>query len=178
MYAAHVLALQPQPESEEATLISAAQGGNRAAFGRLYERYVRMIHGIVLSSVPYADAEDVVQDVFVTAMKRIGSLREAGALGGWLATIARNAAHDLHRRRREIGELDGREATRDRVNVEAIAVLEEIQRLPEAYRETLIMRLVEQMTGPEIAERTGMTPASVRVNLCRGMKMLRERLAP
>ena len=49
-----------------------------------------------------------------------------------------------------------------------------IRGLPEAYRETLIMRLVEGMTGPEIAARTGLTPESVRVNLCRGMKMLRE----
>jgi RNA polymerase sigma-70 factor, ECF subfamily len=38
------------------------------------------------------------------------------------------------------------------------------------------MRLVEGLTGPEIAELTGMTPESVRVNLCRGMKILRERL--
>ena len=49
-----------------------------------------------------------------------------------------------------------------------------IRGLPEAYRETLIMRLVEGMTGPEIAKVTGLTPQSVRVNLCRGMKMLRE----
>ena len=51
-----------------------------------------------------------------------------------------------------------------------------IRSLPEAYRETLVLRLVEGMTGPEIAERTGLTPASVRVNLHRGMKMLREKL--
>jgi RNA polymerase sigma-70 factor (ECF subfamily) len=48
--------------------------------------------------------------------------------------------------------------------------------LPEAYRETLLMRLVEGLTGPEIALRTGLTPDSVRVNLHRGMKLLRERL--
>ena len=51
-----------------------------------------------------------------------------------------------------------------------------IQRLPESYRETLVLRLVEGMTGPEIAARTGLTAASVRVNLHRGMKLLRERL--
>jgi RNA polymerase sigma-70 factor, ECF subfamily len=39
-----------------------------------------------------------------------------------------------------------------------------------------VLRLVEGMTGPEIAARTGLTPASVRVNLHRGMKQLRERL--
>ena len=62
------------------------------------------------------------------------------------------------------------------VDSDAFLVLARIRSLPEAYRETLIMRLVEGMTGPEIAERSGLTPESVRVNLCRGMKMLRELL--
>ena len=55
-------------------------------------------------------------------------------------------------------------------------LLDQIRALPERYRETLAMRLVEGMTGPEIAQRTGLTEGSVRVNLCRGMKILRERL--
>jgi RNA polymerase sigma-70 factor (ECF subfamily) len=59
---------------------------------------------------------------------------------------------------------------------DAVLVLEQIRSLPEAYRETLLMRLVEGMTGPEIARQTGLKPESVRVNLCRGMKMLRELL--
>ena len=59
---------------------------------------------------------------------------------------------------------------------EARAALEAIRSLPEAYRETLILRLVEGMTGVEIAERTGLTHGSVRVNLHRGLKVLRERL--
>ena len=54
-----------------------------------------------------------------------------------------------------------------------MAVLAAIRRLPEAYRETLVLRLVEGLTGPEIAERTGLQPGSVRVNLHRGMQMLR-----
>jgi hypothetical protein len=57
---------------------------------------------------------------------------------------------------------------------DALAVLSLIQRLPEAYRETLVLRLVEGMTGPEIAERTGLKPGSVRVNLHRGLQFLRE----
>ena len=56
------------------------------------------------------------------------------------------------------------------------AILDVIRSLPDAYSETLILRMVEGMTGPEIAVRTGLTHGSVRVNLCRGMRMLRERL--
>jgi RNA polymerase sigma-70 factor (ECF subfamily) len=55
-------------------------------------------------------------------------------------------------------------------------VLSAIRTLPIAYRETLTLRLVEGMTGPEIAARTGLTEGSVRVNLCRGMSLLRARL--
>ena len=55
-------------------------------------------------------------------------------------------------------------------------MLERIQSLPEAYRETLIMRFVEGLTGPEIAELTGMTHGSIRVNLHRGMTLLRAAL--
>jgi RNA polymerase sigma-70 factor (ECF subfamily) len=59
---------------------------------------------------------------------------------------------------------------------QAAFVLDAIRGLPETYRETLVLRLVEGMTGPEIAGRTGLQPDSVRVNLCRGMKLLREKL--
>ena len=68
--------------------------------------------------------------------------------------------------------LEGRNPPED----EARSVLAAIHTLPAAYRETLILRLVEGLSGPEIAARTGMTPGSVRVNLHRGMKQLREKL--
>jgi RNA polymerase sigma-70 factor (ECF subfamily) len=62
------------------------------------------------------------------------------------------------------------------LNRTAKEILDLIRQLPDAYRETLVFRFVEGMTGPEIAARTGLTPASVRVNLHRGMKMLREKM--
>ncbi len=52
-----------------------------------------------------------------------------------------------------------------------------VRQLPETYSETLVLRLVEGLSGPEIADRTGMTHGSVRVNLTRGMAMLRPILA-
>ncbi|HKB16102.1 MAG TPA: sigma factor-like helix-turn-helix DNA-binding protein, partial [Planctomycetota bacterium] len=55
-------------------------------------------------------------------------------------------------------------------------VLRFLRTLPEAYRETLAMRLVEGMSGPQIAAASGLTHGSVRVNLHRGMKLLRARL--
>jgi RNA polymerase sigma-70 factor (ECF subfamily) len=62
------------------------------------------------------------------------------------------------------------------VRLDAARALRAIRELPDAYRETLVLRLVEGLTGPEIAALTGLTPDSVRVNLHRGFKLLRERL--
>lgn len=167
------------PQTLEDALVRAAAQGDRAAFGELYSRYARMVHGILLARVPPADAEDLVQDVFLSAMNQIGTLRAAAAFPGWLAAIARHRAMDHFRAVRNFAPLDDHVArTRgtNGANTGTFEVLELIRSLPEAYRETLILRLVEGMTGPEIAARTGLTAESVRVNLCRGIKMLRRLL--
>src|SRR3954469_8452947 len=83
---------------DELRLVSAARTGDRGAFGALYALYGRLVHGIVLARVPRADVDDLVQDVFVQAMQRLGSLRDPRAFGGWLAAIARNLATDHLRR--------------------------------------------------------------------------------
>ncbi|HXN29303.1 MAG TPA: sigma-70 family RNA polymerase sigma factor [Candidatus Acidoferrales bacterium] len=162
--------------SQDAQLVEAARGGDHAAFGELYGRYARMVHGVLLAHVPYAEVDDLVQDVFLVALSHLGSLREPRAFAGWLLAIARNRANDFHRRPRAAQEFQGWVVSNDPDEQEARAALAAIHSLPEAYRETLSMRLVEGMTGPEIAARTGMTPASVRVNLHRGMKQLRAKL--
>ena len=162
--------------SQDAQLVLAARGGDRAAFGELYERFGRMVHGVLLAHVPYAEVDDLVQDVFLIALRRLDSLREPVAFAGWLLAIARNRANDFHRRPRPSEEFQEVSGNKDPDEHEAQAALAAIQSLPEAYRETLSLRLVEGMTGPEIAARTGLTPASVRVNLHRGMKQLREKL--
>lgn len=169
----------PDREIEQEDLVREAQSGDRGAFGALYGRYVRMVHGVLLSRVPADDVEDLVQDVFVTALRQIASLHAPEAFGGWLAAIARNRATDFYRSPlRRWDELDNALPGRanEEARREAQAVLKAIRELPEAYRETLMLRLVEGMTGPEIAEQTNLTPDSVRVNLFRGMKLLRERL--
>ncbi|MBD3298395.1 MAG: sigma-70 family RNA polymerase sigma factor [candidate division Zixibacteria bacterium] len=163
-------------ESQEAAVVAQARAGNRRAFAKLHQRFAPMVHGILLARVPRAEVDDLMQDVFLSALKRLDSLREDVAFGPWLATIARNRATDYHRRKRTMDELPEHLPSNDPPRGEAQRVLDVIETLPEAYRETLILRLVEDMTGPEIAERTGLTPGSVRVNLHRGMKLLRERL--
>jgi len=177
--------------SDDARMVAAARDGDREAFGRLYHRYARMVHGVLLAHAPHQEVADLVHDVFLQALRRLASLRDPAAFPGWLAMIARNRARDHFRRARPQEALPDDDAAPENAVAganfsspaaspsaayEARAALEAIQSLPEAYRETLVLRLVEGMTGEEIAQRTGLSPASVRVNLHRGMKQLREKL--
>jgi RNA polymerase sigma-70 factor (ECF subfamily) len=176
-----VLPAERANASDEA-LVRAAQSGDRSAFGALYERYSRIVHGILLARVPRPVAEDLLQDVFLQALPRLASLREVAKFGGWLAAIARNRANDYYRRAKPVEEWNEgvREASGGWAGgadvADGLFLLEAVRSLPEAYRETLILRFVEGLTGPEIAEKTGLKHGSVRVNLYRGMQMLREKL--
>jgi RNA polymerase sigma-70 factor (ECF subfamily) len=158
-----------------AELVTAAHGGNRAAFAGLYERFHRVVHAVALARVPACDAGDVVQDVFADAWRKLARLRDPAAFPGWIVAIARNRATDAARRRHPVG-VHADLAVDPPPHIEAARALRAIRELPDTYRETLVMRLVEGFTGPEIAEHTGMSPESVRVHLHRGIKLLRERL--
>ncbi len=170
---------------EEDSLVSAARAGDRAAFGRLYDRYARMVHGILLARVPPREVDDLVQEVFLLALRQLHSLRDISRFAAWLSTITRNRANDYFRKSIpddkvtepvSEGQTENRPGN-DAAEREAAVILAVVRALPETYREPLILRLVEGMTGPEIAARTGLTHGSVRVNLCRGMQLLREKLA-
>lgn len=163
---------------DDITLVEAARDGDRLAFASLYQLYSPMVHGVILAHAPRQEAGDLVQEVFLRALRELRGLRDPAAFGGWLASIARNRAHDHFRRSRPTDELPDTLASPGQASddMEAERVLAVVRGLPEAYRETMILRLVEGMSGPEIAERTGLTAGSVRVNLHRGMKLLREQL--
>jgi len=172
-------------DDSDAALVKAAQEGRRDAFGQLYERYARMVHGILLARVPVAEVEDLVHEVFLRALPRLHGLRQPSRFGAWLAAIARNIAKDYYRQPRVHIECPDEWAAADANAApselgrrrETAEILESVRGLPEAYRETLILRLVEGMTGPEIAAKTGLSHGSVRVNLNRGMQQLRDKLA-
>jgi RNA polymerase sigma-70 factor (ECF subfamily) len=167
---------QPQEQAVEVVLVRAVLDGDRDCFARLYALYAPLVHGILLARVPRAEVDDLVQDIFLHAYKKLHTLRDSAAFGPWIAMIARNRAVDFHRRSREMVEINDDMRGSAAHDSRAAEILELIRSLPEAYRETLVLRLVEGMTGPEIAARTGLTAASVRVNLHRGMKQLREKL--
>lgn len=157
-------------------LVRAAREAVPGAHERLYRRFAPVVHGVLLGYVQKADADDLTQEVFAHALPRLGELREPAAFPGWIVRIARRAALDAMRRRAPltgatVEYVDGAASPEDRLD--AARALAAIRALPPAYRETLLLRLVEGLSGPEIAQRTGLTPGSVRVNLHRGMAQLR-----
>jgi RNA polymerase sigma-70 factor, ECF subfamily len=165
-------------EDPLATVLAGARAGDGAAFAALYRRFASVVHGIALARVGPADADDLVQEVFVTVHRALGRVRDPRAFPGWIVAVSRNAATDRLRRkarardRSALVDLPAREAPREDGELRG-RVLARLQELPEAYREPLLLRLVEGLSGPEIAERTGLTPGSVRVNLSRGLALLR-----
>ncbi len=159
--------------------VASARHGDKAAFTSLHDHFCGMVHGIVISKVPAADAPDLTQDVFVIALQKLTTLEDDAAFGGWLAQVARaRIARFLRDRPKEdsLPDEPGVPAPDASGAPDARKVLQALRAMPEAYSETLAMRLIEGMTGPEIAEATGLTPGSVRVNLHRGMALLKEKL--
>ena len=98
--------------AEDGRLVLAARDGDRSAFELLYDRYARLVHGLLLARVSRDEVDDLVQDVFLAAWRRLDDLRDPAAFGGWVAMIARNRATDFHRRTTDFVELpDNLDAT-------------------------------------------------------------------
>jgi len=167
---------QSQEPAIEVLLVKAVLEGDREGFAQLYDLYAPLVHGILLARVPRTEVADLVQDIFLHAFKKLHTLRDGAAFGPWIAMIARNRATDFYRSSRPTLEVTEQTAIAKPPNRTATEILDLIRSLPEAYREPLVLRFVEGMTGPEIAARTGLTAPSVRVNLHRGLKLLREKM--
>lgn len=160
----------------DAALVKGAQAGDREAFSSLYRRHGAFIHALVLARVPVAAADDLTQETFLRAWDRLAQLREPEAFVAWLSQLARRMAAEHLRSARPTESLPDAVPVHDAPRAEAAAVIEVIRTLAEPYVEPLLLRLVEGMSGKEIAERTGLTPGSVRVNLHRGFRLLRAAL--
>ncbi len=165
----------------DSALLARARAGDRRAFADLYVRYAGLVRAVLLVRAPRSDCDDLTQDVFIRAWQRLDELRRDDSLGPWLAAMARTRARDnrraaARRARREAAAGAHPHRGPRAEGITAAHVLDAIRSLPEAYRDTLALRLIEQMPGPLIARRLGMTEGSVRVNLHRGMKLLREQL--
>jgi RNA polymerase sigma-70 factor (ECF subfamily) len=160
-----------------ADLARAAAAGDRSAFGALHQALAPAVHAVLVARLPAAEVDDVLQEVMLAAWRALPSLRDAEAVGPWVLTIARRASARFHGRRHAPAEDLPEELVDPKARSGSGAeILAQLRELPAAYRETLAMRLVEGWSSRRIADATGLTEPSVRVNLSRGLGLLRERL--
>lgn len=165
----------------DGSLVSAAQGGERAAFGELLRRHYDRIHGLAWQMTgSRADADDIAQDVCCTLVEKLGSFRGEALFSTWLCGIVFNSCRDHHRRRRsfqgfaqKLGVLagltrgpDGRDL-HDKMWIESA-----ISRLKPAYRDTVILVAGQQLTHAEAAEILGVTESTVSWRMHEVRRML------
>src|SRR5688500_14248752 len=130
---ANAAAEQSQETAIEGVLVRAVLDGDRDGFARLYDLYAPLVHGILLARVPRAEVDDLVQDIFLHAFKKLHTLRDAAAFGPWIAMIARNRAIDFHRRTRATVEITDDVGGSNTSDTRAKEILELIRSLPDAY---------------------------------------------
>lgn len=175
----------------DAELVGGSLDGDREAFGRIVERYQRLLCSLAYSATgSLSESEDLAQEAFVEAWRRLGSLREPEKLRAWLCGILRNK---VHRQRR----LDGREPARRADNLEMaeevasageppadLAMDKEeqgilwsaLERVPELYREPLVLYYREHRSVEHVAVALDLTEDAVKQRLSRGRKLLQERV--
>lgn len=173
----------PDPDLDPWELVAAAQGGDREAFGGLYERYARVVFRVVLSRVrDHSLAEDLTSETFLRALRGIEGVSEQGRVGAWLVTIAGNLVRDHYKSSRyqrerlippPADELDvsypwGPAARAPDPEGTAIVAAEveelerELVRLSPLQRECLRLRFLAGLSVSEAASVMGRTEGAVK----------------
>ncbi len=189
------LALQGTPPTacSEHELVAAVRRGDDRAFEVLFARYEQRITAYVAGMVgDHARAEDIRQDVFISALRRMRATQREIAFKPWIYEIAKNACIDEFRRARRAAEVafeeeDGSAIATPTVLVHAPApdvAIESKQRLDdlcgafgglsESHHRVLVLRELEGLSYREIGERLGMTRAMVESTLFRARRRLTE----
>ena len=188
------------PTDEDRDLVRRARAGDFAAVEALVSKYERRLYGLALRMVRHRqDAEEVVQQTFLSVIEHLQGFREESSFYTWLMRIATNHGLALLRKRKSRGTVELRDdGSRDsddqlphpqfiapwRETPEKIAMARETGRLlsdaldelDEKHRVVFILRDVEGLSTSETAQALGISEANVKVRLLRARLKLRERL--
>ncbi len=178
-------------DASDAELVAACLAGSREAYGRIVGRYQRLLCSLAYSAVgSVSESEDIAQEAFIEGWRELASLREPQKLRAWMCGILR---HKVSRRRRR----DGREPSARAESLEAAnayaseeepasqsamkneeqAILwSELERVPELYREPLVLYYREHRSVEHVAAALDLTEDAVKQRLARGRKILQERV--
>lgn len=172
-------------ETDLATLVAAAQEGDRLAFGEIVDRYEGMVRSVALRRLgDYAEAQELCQEVFMKAMQRLVQLKEPAALGGWLRQITVRMAINRQVRRKPVVSaepqtleatcIDGQTPLDSALTSErALQVRDGLDRLGELDRSTLVAFYVD---GASLNEMSASFEAPVGT-IKRRLHVARKRLA-
>jgi RNA polymerase sigma factor (sigma-70 family) len=177
--------------NNDAELVNGTLAGNRDAFGLIVSRYQSLICSLAYSATgSFGQSEDLAQETFITAWKHLGHLRERDKLRSWLCGIARNRINNFLRR-------EGREPVRTAEPLENVAethaaeplpaeqtisneeqaiLWRSLERIPEIYREPLVLFYREHQSIEAVAQNLDLTEDTVKQRLSRGRKMLQEQV--
>jgi RNA polymerase sigma factor (sigma-70 family) len=179
----------PMKEYTDAELVSRSVAGDRDAFSRIVSRYQILICSLAYNRLGnLGQSEDVAQETFITAWKHLRLLREPEKLRSWLCGIVRNRLHKYVQRetREPASRGDSLELVQETPNTEAQpseqaidreeeAILwRALERMPELYREPLILYYRENQSINEVALALELTEDTVKQRLSRGRKLLQE----
>jgi RNA polymerase sigma-70 factor (ECF subfamily) len=185
-------------ETDDTTLLDQARGGDRAALEALLARHQRRVYRFGLKMCrDEEDAKDVLQETLLAVARTVKDFRGASSVSTWLYTIARSFCIKKRRRSKFAPEheesLDAREPGSEARQVaddarpadeslagrQIEAALEQaIGALEPMYREVLVLRDVEGLTAPEVAEVMGLTVEAVKSRLHRARVAVRAAVAP
>src|SRR5919107_3359803 len=186
--------LEPAAVITDHKLVAAVRRGDDRAFETLYERYHRRIHAYVFGMVKdHQRAEDVTQEVFVSALRRMRATERPIAFKPWIYEIAKNACIDQFRRSKRAEEISlqaedgfapadyGRLVGSGPAPHEAVAAKQELDNLcgafgglSETHHEILVLRELEGLSYREIGDRMGMSRPAVESTLFRARRRLTE----
>jgi RNA polymerase sigma-70 factor (ECF subfamily) len=175
-----MISLRPCERNERA-IVEAGRRGEMDALAGLYERYYAAMVWVaysVLLDRPLA--EDAAQQAFVTAYRKIRSLRRPDRFGPWLATICRNTAQDMARARRREAALQKRAAEQVRTASDSDgfdeAVKDAVDNLPAMCREVVLLHYYSNMSYEEIESALGISGDKVKGRLARARKRIQVHL--
>lgn len=175
----------------DAALVTDSLTGNREAFGQIVARYQTLICSLAYSGTgSLSQSEDLAQETFIAAWKQLANLREPHKLRSWLCGIARNRIYDAVKKQgREPSHaaepLDAaHESPAPELPPHDLAISKEeeailwrsVERIPEIYREPLILFYREHQSVETVAANLELSEDAVRQRLSRGRKLLQEQV--
>ncbi len=177
--------------TQDPELVASASKGDRDAFGALVTRHQSAVCGTAYSVCgDFSASEDIAQEAFVASWKQLVTLREPSRFRAWVCGIARQLANNQLRKRLARGDrVPGDTAKDEPISAEASpleqAVSDEekmllwkaLDRLPENYREPLVLFYREQQSVAAVAEAMDLSEDTVKQRLSRGRTLLREEVA-